>query len=62
MVSMAALKIICLVAVLRGCINTIIINRCRLPEIIALYDQGDEQARAHVERYLDLLAVCGEIS
>ncbi|EMR3665053.1 ROK family protein, partial [Shigella flexneri] len=27
------------------------------PEIIALYDQGDEQARAHVERYLDLLAV-----
>ena len=28
------------------------------PEIIALYDQGDEQARAHVERYLDLLAVC----
>ncbi len=28
------------------------------PEIIALDDQGDEQARAHVERYLDLLAVC----
>ena len=27
-------------------------------EIIALYDQGDEQAMAHVERYLDLLAVC----
>ncbi|VDZ79443.1 ROK family protein [Salmonella bongori] len=28
------------------------------PEIIALWEQGDEQARAHVERYLDLLAVC----
>lgn len=28
------------------------------PEIIALYDQGDERAHAHVERYLDLLAVC----
>ncbi|HCB1918454.1 TPA: N-acetylglucosamine kinase [Citrobacter braakii] len=27
-------------------------------EIIALWEQGDEQARAHVERYLDLLAVC----
>lgn len=33
-VSMAALKIICLVAVLRGCINTIIINRCRLPKLL----------------------------
>ncbi len=32
-VSMAALKIICLVAVLRGCI-TIIINRCRLPKLL----------------------------
>ncbi|ESF08976.1 N-acetyl-D-glucosamine kinase, partial [Salmonella enterica subsp. enterica serovar Urbana str. ATCC 9261] len=28
------------------------------PEIIALWEQGDEQAHAHVERYLDLLAVC----
>lgn len=28
------------------------------PEIISLWEQGDEQARAHVERYLDLLAVC----
>ena len=28
------------------------------PEIISLWVQGDEQARAHVERYLDLLAVC----
>ena len=28
------LKIICLVAVLRGCINTIIINRCRLPKLL----------------------------
>jgi len=28
------------------------------PEIIALWNQGDEQAKAHVERYLDLLAVC----
>ena len=27
-------------------------------EIIALWEQGDEHARAHVERYLDLLAVC----
>ena len=27
-------------------------------EIIALWEQGDEQALAHVERYLDLLAVC----
>lgn len=28
------------------------------PEIVALWQQGDEKARAHVERYLDLLAVC----
>ncbi|WP_448885110.1 N-acetylglucosamine kinase [Citrobacter telavivensis] len=28
------------------------------PEIISLGEQGDERARAHVERYLDLLAVC----
>lgn len=28
------------------------------PEIIALYEQGDAQARAHVARYADLLAVC----
>ncbi|HAT3918607.1 MULTISPECIES: N-acetylglucosamine kinase [Enterobacteriaceae] len=28
------------------------------PEIVALWQQGDEKAREHVERYLDLLAVC----
>lgn len=28
------------------------------PEIVALWQQGDEKASAHVERYLDLLAVC----
>ncbi|HCR59353.1 MAG TPA: N-acetylglucosamine kinase [Raoultella sp.] len=28
------------------------------PEIVALWQQCDENARAHVERYLDLLAVC----
>jgi N-acetylglucosamine kinase len=28
------------------------------PEIVALWQQGDAQAREHVERYLDLLAVC----
>ncbi|MVT02098.1 N-acetylglucosamine kinase [Enterobacter sp. 10-1] len=28
------------------------------PEIVAQWQQGDEKARAHVERYLDLLAVC----
>lgn len=28
------------------------------PEIIARWEQGDAQAQAHVERYLDLLAVC----
>jgi len=28
------------------------------PEIITLWEQGDEQAIEHVERYLDLLAVC----
>lgn len=28
------------------------------PEIVALWEQGDAKARAHVERYLDLLAVC----
>ena len=28
------------------------------PEIISLWELGDEGARAHVERYLDLLAVC----
>ncbi len=55
-VSMAALKIICLVAVLRGCINTIIINRCRLPKLLRFMIKA--MARAHVERYLDLLAVC----
>ena len=31
LVSEAVLKTICLVVALRGCINTIIINRCRLP-------------------------------
>ncbi|HGK7507071.1 N-acetylglucosamine kinase [Kluyvera cryocrescens] len=28
------------------------------PEIVALWEQGDSNAREHVERYLDLLAVC----
>ncbi|ADO48921.1 N-acetylglucosamine kinase [[Enterobacter] lignolyticus] len=28
------------------------------PEIVALWELGDAKARAHVERYLDLLAVC----
>jgi len=28
------------------------------PEIVALWQQGDANAREHVERYLDLLAVC----
>lgn len=28
------------------------------PEIVALWEQGDAQACEHVERYLDLLAVC----
>jgi N-acetylglucosamine kinase len=28
------------------------------PEIIARWEQGDAQAKAHVERYADLLAVC----
>ena len=28
------------------------------PEIVALWQQGDAKAREHVERYLDLLAVC----
>ena len=28
------------------------------PEIVALWEQGDHNAREHVERYLDLLAVC----
>lgn len=28
------------------------------PEIVALWEQGDRQAREHVARYLDLLAVC----
>ncbi|MBV8042134.1 N-acetylglucosamine kinase [Pluralibacter sp.] len=28
------------------------------PEIVALWEQGDAKAREHVERYLDLLAVC----
>lgn len=28
------------------------------PEIVARWQQGDAQAREHVERYLDLLAVC----
>lgn len=28
------------------------------PEIVALWQQGDDRAVAHVERYLDLLAVC----
>ncbi|MGS9112163.1 ROK family protein, partial [Salmonella enterica subsp. enterica serovar Infantis] len=28
------------------------------PEIIALCEHGDEQAHAHVERYLNLMAVC----
>ncbi len=28
------------------------------PEIVALWEQGDHDAREHVERYLDLLAVC----
>ncbi|MEX3019295.1 N-acetylglucosamine kinase [Kluyvera sp. STS39-E] len=28
------------------------------PEIVALWEQGDSKAREHVERYLDLLAVC----
>jgi N-acetylglucosamine kinase len=31
-------------------------QKLQAPEIIALWDQGDEQAKAHVERYLDLLA------
>jgi len=28
------------------------------PEIVALWQQGDAKAREHVDRYLDLLAVC----
>ncbi|TDN64510.1 N-acetylglucosamine kinase [Scandinavium goeteborgense] len=28
------------------------------PEIVALWEQGETKAREHVERYLDLLAVC----
>ncbi|KFC09496.1 glucokinase [Trabulsiella guamensis ATCC 49490] len=28
------------------------------PDIVALWQQGDAKAREHVERYLDLLAVC----
>nr|WP_318382001.1 N-acetylglucosamine kinase [uncultured Enterobacter sp.] len=28
------------------------------PEIIALWEQGDSKARKHVDRYVDLLAVC----
>lgn len=28
------------------------------PEIVALWQQGDRQAHEHVDRYLDLLAVC----
>ncbi len=28
------------------------------PEIVALWQQGDARAHEHVERYLDLLAVC----
>lgn len=31
---MVVLKIICLVAVLRGCINIIIINRCRFSKLL----------------------------
>ena len=33
-------------------------QKLEAPQIITLWEQGDAQAREHVERYLDLLAVC----
>ncbi len=60
-VSMAALKIICLVAVCVA-VSTLLSSTVAGSRNYCLYDQGDEQARAHVERYLDLLRFVWEIS
>lgn len=60
MVSTAVLRVTFQAVGLHGFMNTSII-RNMTPQIITLWEQGDAQAREHVERYLDLLAVPGNI-
>ncbi|STU66924.1 N-acetyl-D-glucosamine kinase [Klebsiella pneumoniae subsp. ozaenae] len=57
-VSWAVLKIISPVAVSPGCTNIFISNRSPRRRFVAQWQQHDPRAQAHVERYLDLLAVC----
>ncbi|STT49348.1 N-acetyl-D-glucosamine kinase [Klebsiella pneumoniae] len=52
------MKIISPVAVSPGCTNIFYQQPLSSPEIVTQWQQHDPRAQAHVERYLDLLAVC----
>ena len=57
-VSMAVLRTTCQVVGFAWLYEHFYHQKLEAPQIISLWEQGDAQAREHVERYLDLLAVC----